>query len=72
MPQRFVDAPSTIQGHQFAEVVDESSTFTGGYRLKLALVGIGRIESDPKEDEAGVVIVAASFDLPPGDALSLM
>ncbi|MFN4274548.1 MAG: hypothetical protein ACK4F5_17240, partial [Aliihoeflea sp.] len=31
------------------------------YRLKLSLVRVGRIEGDPEEDEASVIIVAASF-----------
>jgi hypothetical protein len=61
LPQRFVDTAFFIKSDQPPEIVYKGCAFPWGYRLKLALVGIGGIQRDPKENEARIIILGAGL-----------
>ncbi len=59
-PDGVIDAPFRIQADDFAEIVLEQAA-RGVWRGLAAFLGLKGVESDPKKDEASIVIIAASF-----------
>ncbi len=61
LPDGIVDALLRVEPDNLAKIIGECVTLASDYVLKLPLISIRGVESDPEKDECGIGVIGRGF-----------